>query len=56
VKIVDDACVGMLADGVTGSLGGKVGVALRVFLKKLVTDVLDRWTSSPTSTRAATTR
>ena len=26
----------------TGSLGGKVGVAPRVFLKKLVTDVLDR--------------
>ena len=26
----------------TGSLGGKVGVAPRVFLKKLVADVLDR--------------
>ena len=26
----------------TGALGGKVGVAPRVFLKKLVTDVLDR--------------
>ncbi len=42
VKIVDDAYVGNLADAVTGSLGGKVGVAPRVFLKKLVTDVLDR--------------
>ena len=42
VKIVDDAYVGELADAVTGSLGGKVGVAPRVFLKKLVTDVLDR--------------
>ena len=31
-----------LADAVTGSLGGKVGVAPRVFLKKLVADVLDR--------------
>ncbi len=41
-KIVDDAYVAELADAVTGSLGGKVGVAPRVFLKKLVTDVLDR--------------
>jgi hypothetical protein len=41
-KIVDDAYVGELADAVTGSLGGKVGVAPRVFLKKLVADVLDR--------------
>ena len=31
-----------LADAVTGALGGKVGVAPRVFLKKLVADVLDR--------------
>ena len=42
VKIVDDAYVGELADAVTGSLGGKVGVVPRVFLKKLVADVLDR--------------
>ena len=42
VKIVDNAYVGELADAVTGSLGGKVGVAPRVFLKKLVADVLDR--------------
>ena len=41
-KIVDDAYVGELADAVTGSLGGKVGIAPRVFLKKLVADVLDR--------------
>lgn len=41
-KVVDDAYVGELADAVTGSLGGKVGVAPRVFLKKLVADVLDR--------------
>lgn len=39
---VDDAYVGTLADAVTGSLGGKVGVSPRVFLKKLVGDVLDR--------------
>ncbi len=42
VKIVDDAYVGELADAVTGSLGGKVGVAPRVFLKELVTDDLER--------------
>ena len=30
------------ADAVTGSLGGRVGIAPRVFLKKLVADVLDR--------------
>jgi hypothetical protein len=41
-KTIDDAYVGELADAVTGSLGGKVGVAPRVFLKKLVADVLDR--------------
>jgi P-loop Domain of unknown function (DUF2791) len=40
--VVDDAYVGDLADAVIGSLGGKVGVAPRVFLKKLVADVLDR--------------
>lgn len=42
VKTVDDAYVSELADAVTGALGGKVGVAPRVFLKKLVADVLDR--------------
>ena len=40
--LVDDAYVATLAEAVTGSLGGKVGVAPRVFLKKLVGDVLDR--------------
>jgi hypothetical protein len=39
---VDDAYVSTLADAVTGSLGGRVGVAPRIFLKKLVGDVLDR--------------
>lgn len=39
---VDDQYIAWLADAVTGSLGGKVGVAPRVFLKKLVADVLDR--------------
>lgn len=39
---VDDSYLGSLADAVTGSLGGQVGVAPRVFLKKLVGEVLDR--------------
>lgn len=43
VKVVaDDAYVLDLARAVTGRLGGKVGIAPRLFLKKLVTDVLDR--------------
>jgi len=41
-SLADDAYVAELADAVTGALGGKVGVAPRVFLKKLVGDVLDR--------------
>ena len=39
---VDEAYVDTLARAVTGDLGGKVGVAPRIFLKKLVEDVLDR--------------
>src|SRR5207247_5765290 len=38
----DDAYVAALARAVTGNLGGKIGVAPRVFLKKLIGDVLDR--------------
>ena len=41
-RLVDDAYLSQLATAVTGSLGGKVGIAPRVFLKKLVADVLDR--------------
>jgi hypothetical protein len=41
-RTVDDAYLSELALAVTGSLGGRVGVAPRVFLKKLVSDVLDR--------------
>jgi P-loop Domain of unknown function (DUF2791) len=40
--LVDDAYIVTLADAVTGALGGKVGITPRVFLKKLVADVLDR--------------
>jgi hypothetical protein len=38
----DDAFVRRLAEGVAGKLGGKVGIAPRIYLKKLVADVLDR--------------
>lgn len=42
VERVDDAYVAELATAVTGGLGGKVGIAPRLFLRKLVADVLDR--------------
>jgi hypothetical protein len=41
-RLVDDALVSDLARGVAGELGGQVGVAPRLFLRKLVGDVLDR--------------
>lgn len=41
-RLVDDAYLGDLADAVSGRLGGKVGIAPRLYLKKLVGDVLDR--------------
>lgn len=40
--VADDAYVRDLAAAVTGELGGKVGIAPRLFLKKLVGEVLDR--------------
>jgi hypothetical protein len=40
--VVDDTYIEVLATAVAGGLGGKVGVAPRLFLKKLVADVLDR--------------
>jgi hypothetical protein len=39
---VDDAYVLELARAVTGELGGQVGIVPRLYLKKLVGDVLDR--------------
>ncbi|RPK82236.1 BREX system ATP-binding protein BrxD [Streptomyces sp. ADI98-10] len=39
---VDDAYLRELARAVTGSLGGKVGIAPRLYLRKLVADVMDR--------------
>ena len=43
-RLVDDAYVADLAVAVTGELGGQAGIAPRVFLRKLVADVLDRVT------------
>lgn len=40
--LVDDAYLADLARGIAGRLGGKAGVAPRLFLRKLVADVLDR--------------
>ncbi|MEV4822047.1 BREX system ATP-binding protein BrxD [Micromonospora sp. NPDC049274] len=40
--LVDDGYLGELARAVAGGLGGRVGVAPRLFLKKLVGEVLDR--------------
>ena len=37
-----DELIQALATGVSGTLGGKTGIAPRIFLKKLVADLLDR--------------
>jgi hypothetical protein len=42
-----DQYVGKLAQAVAGKLGGKVGVAPRIYLKKLVADILDRMDQFP---------
>ncbi|WP_371588582.1 BREX system ATP-binding protein BrxD [Streptomyces virginiae] len=39
---VDDAYISELATALTGRLGGRAGIAPRLFLRKLVADVLDR--------------
>ncbi|MEU4599905.1 BREX system ATP-binding protein BrxD [Nocardia sp. NPDC023988] len=41
-RVADDTYIADLATAVSGTLGGKVGIAPRVYLKKLVGDVLDR--------------
>ncbi len=38
---VDDQVISSLASGIAGRLGGEVGLAPRIFLKKLVTELLD---------------
>lgn len=40
--VANDALLESLADAVTGQLGGKIGIAPRLYLKKLVADLLDR--------------
>ena len=40
--IADDDLISRLAAGVAGRLGGKIGIAPRLYLKKLVSEVLDR--------------
>ena len=45
-KVTDDV-VRDLAVGVTGKLGGKTGVAPRLFLRKLVSDLLDKVDEHP---------
>src|SRR4029077_6724493 len=41
-RLANDQFIRTLARSVAGKLGGKVGIAPRLFLKKLVSDVLDR--------------
>jgi hypothetical protein len=41
-SVVDDTYLADLAQGVAGRLGGRAGVAPRLYLRKLVTEVLDR--------------
>lgn len=41
-SVVDDTYLADLAQGVAGRLGGRAGVAPRLYLRKFVTEVLDR--------------
>ena len=41
-RLANNEYIETLAKSLTGRLGGKVGIAPRLFLKKLVSDVLDR--------------
>jgi hypothetical protein len=41
-RLVNTEYLDTLARAMTGMLGGKVGITPRLFLKKLVSDVLDR--------------
>jgi hypothetical protein len=41
-QLCDDGYIADLVNAVAGKLGGRVGVVPRIFLKKLVADVLDR--------------
>ena len=52
----DDSYIKDLAEAIAGKLGGKVGIAPRIFLKKLVADVLDRIDQHPEFDPRRTTR
>jgi hypothetical protein len=41
-QLADDAYLKTLAHAIVGALGGKVGIAPRLYLKRLVGDILDR--------------
>lgn len=41
-QLCSNEYIGVLAEAVAGKLGGKTGIAPRIFLKKLVADILDR--------------
>jgi len=41
-SLADDQYLAKLARSLTGGLGGKVGIVPRIYLKKLVSDILDR--------------
>lgn len=45
--MADDAYLATLAEALIGELGGQVGITPRLFLKKLVADVLDRIDQHP---------
>ena len=47
LALADDAYIAELAGAIAGDLGGRVGVVPRIFLKKLVGDVLDRIDQHP---------
>jgi hypothetical protein len=42
LRLADDSYIADLSAAVVGALGGKIGIAPRVYLKKLVAEVLDR--------------
>jgi len=46
-SLIDDDYLSLLARAMIGKLGGKVGLAPRLFLKKLVGDILDRTEQFP---------
>jgi hypothetical protein len=47
LRLADDAYIAALSTAVAGALGGKIGITPRVYLKKLVGEVLDRLDQFP---------